>query len=107
MSKAGMTYDGKLNINDFIKYIRSEDIYIAEGRDNTAYIIGEIKNLIYKYYSSPIVCFQSNDKKVTLKLDFEKFKQIVIEMYRRDQRQGPNFTMLKNAYDTLDLRKDG
>lgn len=28
-------------------------------------------------------------------------------MYKRDYREAPNFTMLKNAYDCLDLRKDG
>lgn len=28
-------------------------------------------------------------------------------MYNRDNREAPNFTMLKNVYDILDLRKDG
>ena len=107
MSKCGMTYDGKLNINDFIKFLRSEDSIIGEGKKNVAQVIGDIKHLMYKYYSNPILCFQFNDKNVSLKLDFEKFKQIVMEMYRRDQIQAPNFTMLKNAYDTIDLRKDG
>ena len=107
MSKCGMTYDGKLNINDFIKFLRSEDNIIGEGKKNVAQVIGDIKHLMYKYYSNPILCFQFNDKNVSLKLDFEKFKQIVMEMYRRDQIQAPNFTMLKNAYDTIDLRKDG
>lgn len=106
-AKCGMTYDGKLNIEDFITFLQSEDNIIYEGKKNIALIIGEIKDLMYKYYSNPIICFQMNDKNITLKLDFEKFKQIVMEMYKRDQRQAPNFTMLKNAYDTIDLRKDG
>ena len=32
---------------------------------------------------------------------------MVMDMYRRDLRQGPNFALIKNAYDALDLRKDG
>lgn len=108
MSRCGrLTYDGKMNINDFIKYLREEDNILYQGKNNVAQVIGDIKHLIYKYYANPIVCFQFNDKAVTLKLDFEKFKQIVMEMYRRDQMKPPSFTLLKNAYDTLDLRKDG
>ena len=40
-------------------------------------------------------------------MDFEKFKNIIFDMYTRDNHDIPNFILIKNAYDTLDLRKDG
>ena len=70
-------------------------------------MIGEIKSLIYKYYSNPIICFQNNDIEHTGKIDLEKFKNIIFDIYGRNKQQVPNFILIKNAYDTLDLRKDG
>ena len=80
---------------------------MEEGKNNISNIIGDIKSLIYKYYSNPIICFQNNDIEHTGKIDFEKFKNIIIDMYVRNKQQAPNFILIKNAYDTLDLRKDG
>ncbi|MCQ2816250.1 MAG: HU domain-containing protein [archaeon] len=107
MKRVGMTFDGKINLTDFIKFVKAQDNLTKISIQNISSIIGEIKQLIYKYYSNPIACFQMNDKSNTLKLDFERFKQIIIDMYTRDLRQPPNFTLMKSAYDALDLRKDG
>ena len=71
------------------------------------FLIREIKSLMYKYYSNPIICFQNNDTAHTGKIDFNKFKNIVFDMYNKNEIQIPNFTLIKNAFDTIDLRKDG
>ena len=102
-----MTYDGKINLREFIKFLRSQNTLLEEGKNNISNIIGDIKSLIYKYYSNPIICFQNNDIEHTGKIDFEKFKNIIFDMYVRNKQQPPNFILIKNAYDTLDLRKDG
>ena len=108
MLKSGkVTYDGKLNLREFIRFLYNVNPYLNEGTFNTSAIIGEIKALIYKYYSSPIICFQNNDTKHEGKIDFEKYKNLIYDMYRRDERPFPNFTLLKNSYDIIDLRKDG
>jgi Ca2+-binding EF-hand superfamily protein len=41
------------------------------------------------------------------KIDFEKFRNIIYDMYYRNEQTFPNFTLLKNAFDVCDLRKDG
>ena len=108
MLKCGkVTYNGNLNLREFIRFLYNTNPYLTEGTNNTSAIIGEIKALIYKYYSSPIICFQNNDIKHEGKLDFEKYKNLVYDMYKRDEKQVPNFTLIKNSYDIIDLRKDG
>ena len=108
ISKCGkMTYDGKINLREFIKFLRSQNQLLEEGKNNISNFVGELKSLIYKYYSNPIICFQNNDIDHTGKIDFEKFKNIIFDMYIRNKQQIPNFILIKNAYDTLDLRKDG
>ena len=102
-----MSYDGKINLREFIKFLKSQNPLLEEGKNNINNMIGEIKSLIYKYYSNPIICFQNNDIDHTGKIDFEKFKNIIFDMYIRNKQQPPNFILIKNAYDTLDLRKDG
>ena len=102
-----LTYDNLLNLRDFIRYLYNQNTTIDEGRNNVGSIMGEIKSLIYKYYSNPIICFQNNDTMHTGKMDFDKFKNIVFDMYKRNEVKKPNFTLIKNAFDTIDLRKDG
>ena len=102
-----LTYDNLLNLRDFIRYLYNQNYTIDEGKKNTGVIMGEIKSLIYKYYSNPIICFQNNDTTHTGKIDFNKFKNIVFDMYNRNEIKIPNFTLIKNAFDTIDLRKDG
>ena len=41
------------------------------------------------------------------KIDFEQFKNIIFDMFYRNEQSLPNFTLLKNAFDACDLRKDG
>ena len=102
-----LTYDNLINLRDFIRYLYNQNYTIEEGKNNTGSIMGEIKCLIYKYYSNPIICFQNNDTAHTGKIDFNKFKNIVFDMYNRNEIKIPNFTLIKNAFDTIDLRKDG
>ena len=63
--------------------------------------------MIYKYYSNPLLCFQNSIKAGSIKLVFETFKNMITDMYKKDQRQQPNFTQIKTAFDVIDLRKDG
>ena len=108
MHKCGkVTYDGNLNLKDFVTYLYSVNQILEEGKTNMIPIISEIKELIYKYYSSPIICFQNNDINHIGKIDFENFKNIIFDMYTKNEQALPNFTLIKNAFDTIDLRKDG
>ena len=108
MHKCGkVTYDGNLNLKDFVTYLYNVNQTLEEGKNNIVPIISEIKGLIYKYYSSPIICFQNNDINHVGKIDFENFKNIIFDMYTKNDQPLPNFTLIKNAFDTIDLRKDG
>ena len=40
-------------------------------------------------------------------MDFEKYRAIIAELYKREEREIPNFALLKNTYDFIDLKKDG
>ena len=102
-----VSYDGNINLRDFVRYLFNQDQVLQQGKENISKLIEEIKTLIYKYYSNPIICFQNNDKEHMGKIDFEKFRNIIYDMYYRNEQTFPNFTLLKNAFDVCDLRKDG
>ena len=108
MFKCGKeTHDGNLNLREFIKYLYSQNSIIEEGKNNIGPIMGEIKSLIYKYYSNPIICFENNDIFHNGKIDFDRYKNIIYDMYNREEAKLPNFTLIKNSFDEIDLRKDG
>ena len=80
---------------------------LSKGINNIKNKISEIKSLIYKFYSSPIICFQINDTDQTGKIDFQKYRNLIVDLYKRNEQEIPNFTLIKNTFDTIDLRKDG
>ena len=80
---------------------------LSKGIKNIKNKISEIKSLIYKFYSSPIICFQINDTEQTGKIDFQKYRNLIVDLYKRNEQEIPNFTLIKNTFDTIDLRKDG
>ena len=67
----------------------------------------EIKQLIYKYYSNPRLAFELNDNDALGKIDFDKFKKIIYDLYKREKKQPPSYAVLKYVYDYIDIRKDG
>ena len=105
--RAGKTYDGKLNMNDFFKFVTSKDKNINKAANNLSITLSEIKQLLYKYYSNPKLAFTFIDSSQSNLMDFEKYRTIITELYKRENRPIPNFALLKNTYDYIDLRKDG
>ncbi len=102
-----VSYDGNINLRNFVKLLFNQDPLLQQGKENISKLIEEIKSLIYKFYANPIICFQNNDTKHMGKIDFEQFKNIIYDMYYRNEQTFPNFTQIKNAFDACDLRKDG
>ena len=108
MFKCGKeSHDGNLNLRAFIKYLNNLNPIIVEGQKNIGPIMEEIKGLINKYYINPIICFENNDKYHSNKIDFDTYKNIIYDMYNREGAKLPNFTLIKNSFDAIDLRKDG
>ena len=105
--RSGKTYDGKLNMNDFFKFVTSKDKNINKAANNLSITLSEIKQLLYKYYSNPKLAFTFIDSSQSNLMDFEKYRTIISELYKREDRPIPNFALLKNTYDYIDLRKDG
>jgi len=70
--RSGKTYDGKLNMNNFFKFVTSKDKNINKAANNLSI-----------------------------------YRAIITELYKREDRPMPNFALLKNTYDYIDLRKDG
>ena len=107
LKRSGRTYNGLINVKDFYKYVIGKDKQKLKIEENISIILSEFKQLLYKYYSNPKLAFIFNDKGQTNKIDFNKFKSIIIELYTKEQKPIPNFVILKSCYDFIDLRKDG
>ena len=40
-------------------------------------------------------------------MEFDTFKSVITEMYTKDSREIPNNSLIKTAFDYIDIRKDG
>ena len=107
ISHSGMTRDGYINLVDFYRYITNEDQNLKISKEHILAQLKEIKQLIYKYYTNPKLAFELNDKEIKQQIDFDKFKKIIYDIYKRESKQCPNYPMMKYVYDFIDIRKDG
>ena len=105
--KSGMSSDGKINLVDFYNYIIDENKNLVFTKKHVLEQIKEIKQLIYKYYSNPRLAFELNDIQLKGKMDFDRFKKIIYDLYKRELKSCPPYSVLKYVYDYIDIRKDG
>jgi Ca2+-binding EF-hand superfamily protein len=105
--RSGRTYNGMISIKDFYKYVVAKEKNKFKIDNSISLILSEFKQLLYKYYSNPKLAFIFNDKEQTNKIDFNKFKGIIIGLYTKEKKPIPNYVVLKNCYEYIDLRKDG
>jgi hypothetical protein len=40
-------------------------------------------------------------------MDLIKFKSIINDLFNKETRPLPNYTLIKNAFDYVDIKKDG
>ena len=109
ISEISIEYGEKINLIKLKNILNNENLYsdLSQGIQNIRNKISEIKSLIYKFYSSPILCFQIIDIDQKGKIDFQKYRNMIIDLYTRNEQEVPNFALIKNTFDTIDLRKDG
>ena len=105
--KSGMGSDGKINLVDFYNYIIDENRNMVFSKKHVLEQLKEIKQLIYKYYTNPRLAFELNDSDVKGKIDFDVFKKIIYDLYKRELKVSPSYSVLKYVYDYIDIRKDG
>ena len=105
--KSGMSSEGKINLVDFYNYIIDENRNLVFTKNHVLEQLKEIKQLIYKYYSNPRLAFQLNDINIKGKMDFDKFKKVIYDLYKRELKSCPPYSVLKYVYDYIDIRKDG
>ena len=107
INKNGMTYNGYINIFEFYKYITNTDLNLSISEKNIIEVLKQIKQFIYKYYNSPRLAFEMNDKQRKGYFDFERFKKIIYELFYKERIPVPNYPVMKCVYDYIDVRKDG
>jgi Ca2+-binding EF-hand superfamily protein len=81
INTSGKTRDNKINLNDFYKFVASDDTNLVKAQHNIKNTLAEIKQLLYKYYSNPKLAFEFSDNKKNNQMDFDTFKSIIGELY--------------------------
>ena len=109
INKSGITKEGFINLIDFYAYITGENENIYTFNKNVIESLREIKQLIIKYYTNPLLVFEQNDIDNKKIIDFDKFRKIVYDLYKREKRSylPPPYSVIKSMYDYIDIRKDG
>jgi len=108
MHKSGLLSEGYINLIEFYKFITSESKTSFIYKKNIVEAMKDFKQLIIKYYTNPRLAFEMNDLSNKKIMDFDTFKKIVIDVYKREDRSlpPPPYSLIKSMYDYIDIRKD-
>lgn len=106
ISKSGKNREGLINMKDFLRFINYEDVSLIQITTNLKSFMADLKQLIYKYYANPRLAYQFNDKFSNNEMTLDRFKNIVNELYEKEKRSPPNYSIIKNCFEYIDLRKD-
>ena len=101
-----MSRDGWININDFIKFANTPIKILNQPSQNIKAFLSKLKQLIYKYYSTPKLAFTINDGNKNGVLDFNEYQSMICDLFRRESLNEPNFALIKNSFDFIDQRKN-
>ena len=102
-----MSRDGWINLNDFIKFANTPIKILNQPNKNIKTFLSKLKQLIYKYYSTPKLSFTINDGNKNGVLDFNEYQSMICDLFRRETLPEPNFALIKNSFDFIDQRKNG
>ena len=108
ISKEGFVVDGSIDLFKFKELVFREDYNLDYNQKIIDEKLSEIKQLIIKYYSSPLLAFELNikDRKNHF-LNFEDFKELMYQIYMKDNKNIPSFPLLKSLFDYIDYKKNG
>ena len=108
ISKEGFVVDGSIDLFKFKDLVFREDYNLNYNQKIIDEKLSEIKQLIIKYYSSPLLAFELNikDRKNHF-LNFEDFKELMYQIYMKDSKNIPSFPLLKSLFDYIDYKKNG
>ena len=102
-----MSRDGLINIDEFIKFANTPIKILNQPNKNISSFLSKLKQLIYKYYSTPKLAFTINDGNKNGVLDFNEYQSMICDLFRRETLKEPNFALIKNSFDFIDQRKNG
>ena len=108
--KSGQNSDGNINLINFMNYILDENKNLLLSEKHVKEQLKEIKQLLYKYYTNPRLAFELNNIYNNVKgpvIDFDIFKKIIYDIYKREAKKEPSYSVMKYIYDYIDIRKDG
>ena len=107
IDNGGFFCDGFIDLFKFNKFIFNDDYNLDINKKHIEEKLSEIKDLIFKYYTSPLLAFELNiDNKNDNFLTFEYFKNLIYQLYLKENKNIPSYPLLKCIYDYIDYKKD-
>ena len=67
----------------------------------------ELNNFIHYYMLSPKDAFRLFNSDRSGRMDYKDFNRFMIEVYKMANQTLPSFQIIKDIFQTIDIRKDG
>jgi len=99
-------HDGKINFQEFVKKFAPQ---LVDHRlfERAKTKLQKFKENIYSYMVSPKDAFLLFNEDRTGKMTYNQFNKLVIRLHQLAREEVPPFTIIKDLFDFLDIRKDG
>lgn len=101
--------DGLIDYKEFVSKFSDSESKDVEKLINTRAQgkLAEIKDYLTLHMGSPTDAFNNFDSARTGSLSYDDFNKLIEKIYELHGEAGPNYQVMKDLFDIIDVRKDG
>lgn len=106
MRKIDSNSDGKISWQEFISKFKTNDIdetIKLRGKEKMA----RLKEQMILHMTSPTDAYRFFDSSKAGKMTYQEFSQMIIKLSGMSGETQPAYAVMKDLFDTVDVRKDG
>lgn len=107
LSKIDVNGDGKISYPEFAANFKDDNGLEQHLAERSKTRMGQLKELMILHMTSPNDAFRFFDLERDNTLTFNDFSKLVTQAHKLGNVEIPAYTVIKDLFDHVDIRKDG